>query len=241
MLKKLAMAVTAASTMGMSAFAVSETVPSPIGDFDVSMTATLATDYIWRGQSQTQGKAAVQASLDVGHESGVYAGIWASNVDADVFGGASIEVDYYVGYGNDINEVLSYDLSWNLYTYPGGVGNIEEWIGSLSAYGLTGGVKYAYHPESSLYKFISYAHELPYDTGVILAFGHTDVKDYLLDRRHGETYTDWSLTLAKTFATVDFALMYSDTNLSNSVCRDWYLDRTSSCGSNWTFSASKAF
>jgi uncharacterized protein (TIGR02001 family) len=41
------------------------------------------SNYIWRGVTQTGDQAAVQGGLDVGHESGFYAGTWASNVDFD--------------------------------------------------------------------------------------------------------------------------------------------------------------
>jgi uncharacterized protein (TIGR02001 family) len=39
------------------------------------------SNYIWRGVTQTQDGAAVQGGLDVAHESGFYAGTWASNID----------------------------------------------------------------------------------------------------------------------------------------------------------------
>jgi uncharacterized protein (TIGR02001 family) len=39
------------------------------------------SNYIWRGVTQTQDGAAVQGGVDVAHESGFYAGTWASNID----------------------------------------------------------------------------------------------------------------------------------------------------------------
>ena len=110
MFKKPTVAIAAAAAMGFSALAVSETVPSPLGDFDVSMNVGLTSDYIFRGISQTQSNGAIQGGLDVAHESGLYVGTWASNVD---FGGdASVEFDYYLGFGNNITENISYDLGW---------------------------------------------------------------------------------------------------------------------------------
>ncbi|MCW3148966.1 TorF family putative porin [Stutzerimonas stutzeri] len=243
MLKQLTVALTAVSTMGFSALAASETVPSAIGDFDVSMTATLASDYIWRGQSQTGGSGAVQGSLDIAHESGLYIGAWASNVDDQVFtgnsGGADMEVDYYVGYGGDLTDWLSYDLSWNTYTYPQASSyNVDEWIGKLSAYGFTVGAKYAYDPSSALYSFISYEYELPYEIGLGLAYGHTDTKNAELDA--DEQYNDWSVTLSKTIATLDVALMYSDTDISECVANMGYTD-DDDCDANLTLSVSKSF
>jgi uncharacterized protein (TIGR02001 family) len=48
------------------------------------------SNYIWRGVTQTGDQAAVQGGLDVAHESGFYAGTWASNIDWDE--GSSEEV-----------------------------------------------------------------------------------------------------------------------------------------------------
>lgn len=247
MLKKIAVAIAGATTMGMSGFAASETVPSPIGDFDVSMTATFASDYIWRGQSQTGGEAAIQGSLDIAHESGLYAGMWGSNVDETLFAntdgsdGANIEVDYYIGYGNTIGDILSYDLSWNTYTYPGASNlNVDEVIGSLGAYGLTVGVKYAYDPDSKVYSFVSYDYELPYEVGLNVAYGYTDYKDAVDGDLGREHYQDWSLTLSKTFATLDFAVMYSDTDMSKAECT-WMAGEDDLCDSKITVSVSKSF
>ncbi|NBC48610.1 MAG: hypothetical protein GVY22_11580 [Gammaproteobacteria bacterium] len=41
------------------------------------------SNYIWRGVTQTGDQAAIQGGIDVAHESGFYAGTWASNIDWD--------------------------------------------------------------------------------------------------------------------------------------------------------------
>ncbi len=46
-----------------------------------SASAALTTDYIWRGVSQTNNDPAIQGSFDLSHESGIYAGVWGSNVE----------------------------------------------------------------------------------------------------------------------------------------------------------------
>ena len=45
-----------------------------------SATTTLATDYVFRGISNTDGEPTLQASFDYEHENGLYAGVWASNM-----------------------------------------------------------------------------------------------------------------------------------------------------------------
>lgn len=42
--------------------------------------ATIATQYIFRGLTQTNGKPAIQGGADYSHSSGLYAGTWASNI-----------------------------------------------------------------------------------------------------------------------------------------------------------------
>lgn len=244
MLKKIAVAIAAASTMGMSGFAVSETVQSPVGEFDVSMTATLATDYIWRGQSQTAGKGAVQASLDVAHESGAYAGIWASNVDGNFAfagsngSGADIEVDYYVGYGNSLTDAISYDLAVAKYDYPGAsVWNYAEIMPSISAYGVTLGYKYGFDVDDGThptYTYVAYEYELPAEIGLFASLGRTDRKS------GADDYNDWAIGVGKTLVGLDFSVTYTDTDLGDADCTSLY-DDGDFCDSNVTLAVSKSF
>lgn len=242
MMKKLAIAIATASTLATASLAQAESFDTAIGEMDVSMSATLATDYIWRGQSQTAGAGAVQGSLDIGHESGVYIGAWASNIDADAFGGSSVEIDYYIGYGADLTDNISYDLSWNTYTYPGASGlNVDEWVLGLGVYGVDLAVKYAYDPSSALYYSAGYGFDLPWDMGLGFHVGYADTKDALnAPTDNDENYTDWAVTLSKTILGLDTALMYSDTNLKGSTCSAWY-GKSSYCDANVTFSVSKSF
>lgn len=243
MLKKIALAVSAFSAVSMSSLAAAESFDSAAGKFDVSMTATLASDYIWRGQSQTAGHGAIQGSLDVSHESGLYAGIWASNVDDFAFpstdpdkGGADIEIDYYVGYGHSFTDDISVDLSLAKYTYPEANGwNGYEVIPSITAYGFTLGHKYGVetgvHPT---YTWAGYEYELPYEVTISATYGVTDLK------QGGDDYNDWSLGLSKTFVGLDVSLTYTDTNIAGDVCEATY-GKDDYCDSNLTVAVSKSF
>ena len=63
----------------------------------------LASDYVFRGISQTNERGAIQGGFDAALSNGIYAGVWASNVN---FGtgadGTSTEVDYYGGYSGTL-------------------------------------------------------------------------------------------------------------------------------------------
>jgi uncharacterized protein (TIGR02001 family) len=83
---------------------------------DLSATVTFATDYIWRGISLTGEDVAWQSSIDYKHNSGLYAGLWGSNID---FGNsAQLELDVYGGYTSNMGGLV-YDISVEGYIYPG--------------------------------------------------------------------------------------------------------------------------
>ena len=48
---------------------------------DISGNVSLATDYVYRGYSQTNEQPTIQGGFDVAGESGLYGGVWASNVE----------------------------------------------------------------------------------------------------------------------------------------------------------------
>lgn len=85
---------------------------------DWSATLTGASDYLFNGVTQTGHQPAVQASLDWSGAAGMYAGLWASNVD---FGDdTEAEVDGYLGYRFEFRPGYSVDAGLALYTYHGG-------------------------------------------------------------------------------------------------------------------------
>jgi len=90
-----------------------------------SATVTFATDYVFRGISQTDNKPAVQGSFDYKHPIGLYAGIWGSNVD-DYVSKGNIELDFYGGYGVELLPSLNLDASVIYYYYPGGGSDPEK-------------------------------------------------------------------------------------------------------------------
>jgi uncharacterized protein (TIGR02001 family) len=56
----------------------------------ISANIGAVSNYIWRGVTQTGDQAAVQGGFDYAHESGFYAGTWASNVDFDEGGSEEV-------------------------------------------------------------------------------------------------------------------------------------------------------
>jgi uncharacterized protein (TIGR02001 family) len=125
--------------------------PAPI---TVSGSATLASDYRFRGVSQTDGELAVQGGVTLSHESGVYAGAWGSNLAGwGTFGGANMELDLFAGVKFPVGAgTLDTGLVW--YMYPGGADETDfaELYARLSGQAgpvtLTAGIAYAPQQEA---------------------------------------------------------------------------------------------
>lgn len=86
------------------------------GNLDGS--ATVTTDYVWRGSSQTQGNPAVQAGSSLSGDSGLYASLWGSNVKFPGTG-ASSEFDLTLGWDGKLARDWALNVYLMRYTYPG--------------------------------------------------------------------------------------------------------------------------
>jgi uncharacterized protein (TIGR02001 family) len=112
---------------------------------ELSANVAAASNYLFRGITQTDDGAAVSGGLDYGHDSGFYLGTWMSNVDF-----ADAEVDVYAGFGGEagVGDGLGYDVGALYYYYPDG-GNIDyaEVYGNLSYGIVSGGIAYTVYGE----------------------------------------------------------------------------------------------
>ena len=138
-----------------------------LGDMTLSSNIALTTDYVYRGQSQTDENPAVQGGLELAYH-WLYGGIWASNVD---FGGADangdgiadsavsqVEFDYYGGVRKELGGV-EVDLGVLYYNYPHAYlgdppADLDYWefkaeASSPLAAGFEGGFAVYYSPEYS--------------------------------------------------------------------------------------------
>lgn len=126
-------------------------LPDPI---TVSGSATLISDYRFRGISQTDGEMAVQGGVTVAHDSGVYAGAWGSSLAGwGTFGGANMELDLFAGVVLPVGGgKLDTGLVW--YMYPGGADETDfaelyaKLSGDVGPFTLTAGVAYAPEQEA---------------------------------------------------------------------------------------------
>ena len=218
---------------------------------EISGNVTIATDYRFRGISQTDRDPTIQGGFDYAHDSGLYAGIWASNL---AFAG-SIEMDYYGGYAGNINDNIGFDVGVIYYDYPSdnqpsGANDLEFWeiygglSGDVGPVSLSGKLSYSpdYFGETGdgVYTDLGASYGLPADFTLAAHFGYQYIEDGSV-RDEGffssdeDSYTDWSIGVSRSWMGVDFDLSYIDTNLGSSDC---FGDKI--CDDTVVFSVSKS-
>jgi uncharacterized protein (TIGR02001 family) len=144
---KLASVSVAMSALAVSApaFAQEEAAEEAEGPITLTGGVAVVSDYRFRGVSLSDKDFAVQPYLTVKHESGLYAGVWGSNLAENA--GDDVEVDLYAGFAG--GEELTYDIGATYYLYPGVSSfNYVEFTGKLgSTIGpATVGVQLSYVP-----------------------------------------------------------------------------------------------
>ncbi|HYD18722.1 MAG TPA: TorF family putative porin [Patescibacteria group bacterium] len=205
-----------------------EAASSPYGSFSATLTAV--SDYRDRGISQTDEQPALQGSLDWAHDSGVYAGVWASNVDFNDGGEADFELDTYLGYATEWAG-FDWDFMVNGIFYPGASDALDYDLVEFSAsVGRSFDIVNTkalviYSPDNSGDSGTGIYGKLSADApiketgfGLTAAVGHQYVEDTV---RYGvPSYNDWSAGVTYSWQTVDFKLEYIDTDLSEGECAD---------------------
>lgn len=196
-----------------------------------SGNVAVATDYVFRGVSQTQERPAIQGGFDAAFDSGFFAGIWASNVDFDT--DASAEMDYYGGYSGSFGcSACSYKVGYYYYDYPGDPQlDYQELAASVTYGGLTVGLNYSweYFGEGTtdaigdeveyFYPYANYTYALPFwDMSLALHVGQNLMSDDGVFEPDEDQYTDWSVGLSRTFTEIGditLGLTYYDTTIDD--------------------------
>jgi len=225
---------------------------------EISGNVSMASDYVFRGASQTDNQMALQGGFDYAHDSGLYVGTWASNVDSDFFNGAGhdpqLEVDLYAGYSSEFGEGFGYDVGYLRYQYPGfDDANTNEYYVSGSYKGFSLSANYSDElsfwasDQSAWYLKAAYETTLPwYEIGFSTHVGYStgDAFDVSAsDAASGDSgledsYTDWSIGLSKSVFGVDLGLTYTD--LTDIKFPDGSKCKSTWCDSKFVFSISKS-
>src|SRR5574342_297321 len=117
-MKNRVVASVLAGTFAMSTAIAQQPAP-PKSPWTATANINLVSDYRFRGITQTWGKPAVQGGADIAHDSGFFAGTWASNVSGNEYPGGSMEWDFYGGWNFKLSDDVTIPLGMIYYYYPG--------------------------------------------------------------------------------------------------------------------------
>ncbi len=219
---KIVLLVAAIATLFSSQAAqAQDAAPTVKPEHEVSFNAALASDYRYRGISQTRLQPALQGGADyVNNPTGLYAGAWASTIKwtKDAGGGGSVEVDLYAGKRGALTSDISYDVGVLTYVYPSNglavSANTTEIYSQLN-YGPAY-VKYS-HSTTNLFGFansknssyLDIGANIEIDSGLVLNLhaGRQQVKNNGVSN-----YTDWKIGVTKDFGVLSASLAVIGTN-----------------------------
>jgi uncharacterized protein (TIGR02001 family) len=221
-MKKLILAVAVTAACAGSLAHAEEAKP----DNEVSFNIGAASEYRYRGISQSRLDPALQGGADYTHNpSGFYLGTWLSTIKwtKDAGGSGDVEWDIYGGKKGEIVKDVSYDVGVLSYVYPSnGLGNVPGFANANTTeiYGQLGAgpayIKYS-HSVTNLFGFIDSKNSGYLDIGANfdlgegyslgLHAGHQKIKN-----NSAFDYTDWKVGVTKEFFGVSFNLSALGTN-----------------------------
>ncbi|MAV38974.1 MAG: hypothetical protein CML12_00120 [Puniceicoccaceae bacterium] len=154
---------------------------------EISGNIGVTSNYLWRGQTQTEDGSAVSGGLDYAGE-GFYAGVWTSNTSFE--GAVGEEFDFYIG-----TEINGIDVGYISYMYPTQGGDFEEFYAGTSFSGVD--VFLAYNPDTEdTYYALSYGIDLTETVSATFTYGDSDSD---ADDSHYQVdiaYEDFTLTVS---------------------------------------------
>jgi uncharacterized protein (TIGR02001 family) len=206
----------AAAALAAPLTAAAQATPAPA----VTGNMTLASDYRFRGISQTFEEPALQGGFDYAHASGFYIGNWNSSISDSFYAGSPLEMDFYGGYKRAFGDI-GLDLGAIYYYYPGSnapalggkISNTELYIGgswkflSLKYYHAVSDFFSLPNSKNSNYLDFAATWDLGNGWGVNGHVGHQKVKGL-----SNADYTDYKLGVTKDIAGWVFGLAWVDTD-----------------------------
>ncbi len=212
-IKKIALAV---SLLGLASSAALAQTKAPEPDYTLSYNMGAATDYRYRGISQSAKKLALQGGADYTHKNGTYLGAWASNINWIKDSTANpndtkgpLELDLYGGYKGELSKSVSYDVGGLYYWYVGN--NLKNASANANTFELYGAATFAsiltakyshsltnlfgaaaagINSKNSGYLDLSATFDLGNGWSVVPHVGHQNIKNFT-------SYKDYSIALNK--------------------------------------------
>ncbi len=187
--------------LALLAFVISSVANA--NNIKISANVALASEYIFRGLPQTDGELGLSGGFDFTHDSGLYAGVWAANVNFDEV--ASLETDLYLGWNKEVYSDIALDVGVIAFTYSGDESasdsNLTEIYTGLSWQGLAA-TYYFGTGDATDYFELSYAHDIE-NVSVSATFGYADFV---------ESYNFYGIGISTQLLGLDIALNWTDNN-----------------------------
>jgi uncharacterized protein (TIGR02001 family) len=212
------------------AMAQEEAAPAPA--LKLTGAVTGITDYRFRGLTQSKEDPALQATLNLNHESGLYAGVWASTIDDSVSlpGYGDVEVDLYAGFTKTLPSGVGLDVGLLYYYYPVDTasGQNTDFFEPYASVMYTAGpvtakvgANYAWSGQDgladndSLYLRGDVTVAVPGTPISVLGHvGHTDGSLGILALTD-DNYFDWSLGVEASYKFAKIGVQYVDTDIKD--------------------------
>jgi len=215
----LGMSALALAAVSAPAFAQDEPAPA----VTVTGSATVVSDYRFRGISQTNKRFALQGGFTVAHESGFYVSTWGSSIDEYVAAGSDQEIDLIAGYSKTFGGA-TVDAGVLYYYYPGSNGAntdfIEPYASVKGTFGpATAKVGFAYAPKQHAIAAVNARDDNLYMYGELSgALGPVSLTSHLGYSKGpsfltiGKNYWDWNIGASYSWNHLTFGVSYVDTN-----------------------------
>ncbi|MBF6989176.1 MULTISPECIES: TorF family putative porin [Cupriavidus] len=237
-------------------FAQEEPKP-PASPHTFSANVALMSNYVFRGITYTQDRPALQGGFDYAHDSGLYAGVWATNVSSKAINGASLEMDLYGGFTKSFGD-WRFDVGLLQFYYPENpkLPGSDEKYNTLELYGAVGWKFVTLKYSSTLTDFFGFnSASMGTNQGSSHGSGYLELnadvplpEDFVLGlhvgrqwvRNYGAfNYTDWRAVVSKSFGTGwTVSLAYTGTNADRSL---WVADGKRLGTAHWILGLKRVF
>jgi uncharacterized protein (TIGR02001 family) len=183
----------------------------------MSGSVTVVSDYRFRGLSLSDERPAAQIALSYDHESGAYAGVFASSVRLAAEDGSGVQALGYVGYAARGAGGLSWDIgaAYTDFSRPNGLAYTEYHVGTTStdwSARLSYAPRYFGYPSSTVYAELNVTPGSERALVPLLHFGLLHAQAPPLygpqtrwDGRIGLAYSRGLLTLQLSWVTASYA------------------------------------
>ena len=191
---------------------------SGLAQAELTANVGITSNYVFRGETQTDDGPAIQGGVDFTHESGIYAGIWASNVEDSFVHDKGYEYDLYAGYNFKVNDKVGFDIGYIAYRYTStnSFVDTDEIFGGVNFYGFSA-LYYDGNPDQGpdySYIDLKYTLALPQEFNVHFHYGNKDSDNNLFDAE------DASIGVSKEVAGLDLSLTWTTIDYDNSAFSD---------------------